>query len=89
MRSDPILNLPRCCGIRDSTVSVIAGMQSAFCVQGTSLGAISEGFEVSVPRGVHATYGATSTEAVALFASVEQELEAEGVQVVDLAAVDF
>jgi nicotinamidase-related amidase len=34
---------------------VIAGMQSAFCVQGTSLGAISEGFEVSVPRGVHAT----------------------------------
>jgi streptothricin hydrolase len=77
--------------LRDEGVDRVAtaGMQSEFCVQGTSLGAISEGFEVSVPRGAHATYGATSSEAVALLASVEQELEAEGVQVVDLAVVDF
>ena len=35
---------------------VIAGMQSEFCIEATSRGAVREGFSVLLPRGAHATY---------------------------------
>jgi nicotinamidase-related amidase len=65
---------------------VIAGMQSEFCIEATSRGALREGFVVLLPRGAHATYGA---DAVGVSASVEDELAADGVRVVDVAAVEF
>jgi nicotinamidase-related amidase len=68
---------------------VLAGMQSEFCVRETSLGALHAGFGVSLPKGAHATYGATASDAAALSASVEKGLEDEGVRVVDLSAVEF
>ena len=65
---------------------VVAGMQSEFCIEATSRGARNEGFEVLLPRGAHATYGATAAD---VSASVEDELGAAGVWIVDLAAVEF
>jgi nicotinamidase-related amidase len=65
---------------------VVAGLQSEFCIQATTLGARREGFAVFLPRGAHATYGA---DAAQVSASIEQELATEGVRVVDLAAVEF
>jgi nicotinamidase-related amidase len=66
---------------------VVVGMQSEFCVRETSLGALREGFLVSLPRGAHGTYGSTPSEADALAVSVEGELQAEGVEVIELTDV--
>lgn len=65
---------------------VVAGMQSEFCIQATSRGALKEGFAVLLPRGAHTTYdGETSAADVA--EGVEKILEAEGVEVVNASAV--
>lgn len=64
---------------------VVAGMQREFCVKETSLGALGVGFTVEIPRGAHATYGATAAEAEALSVSVKGELRASGVIVTPIA----
>jgi streptothricin hydrolase len=65
---------------------VVAGMQSGFCIEATSRGALREGFAVLLPRGTHATYGA---DAANVSASVEAALATDGVRVVDVASVEF
>jgi nicotinamidase-related amidase len=68
---------------------VVAGMQSEFCIKETCLGALLEGFEVVVPMGAHATYGASLSDALELSARIETQMEVAGVQIVDLAVVDL
>jgi nicotinamidase-related amidase len=67
---------------------VVAGMQSEFCIEATSRGALREGFGVLLPRGAHATYDGEAT-AADVAEGVEKNLEAEGVDVVSASAVDF
>ncbi len=67
---------------------VIAGMQSEFCIEATSRGALAEGFKVSLPRGAHATYDGEES-AADVSALSERSLEAEGVDVVGLFEVEF
>lgn len=67
---------------------VVVGMQSEFCIQETSRGALREGFAVLLPRGAHATYD-SETSAGQVAEGVERILEAEGVDVVSAAKVDF
>jgi streptothricin hydrolase len=76
--------------LRDRGVDrvVVAGLQSEFCIDATSRGALGEGFAVVLPRGAHATYDSEIT-AAEVSAQIERSLEAEGVEVVDLAEVDF
>ncbi len=77
--------------LRDRQVErvVIAGMQSEFCVEATSRGALGEGFEVSLPRGAHATYDYDDRSAADVSAGVEGELESEGVDVVAPSEIGF
>jgi nicotinamidase-related amidase len=90
-QSDTFAANPHLAGLlkaRDVDTVVIAGMQSEFCVQATSLGALREGFVVLLPRGAHATYdGDTSAREVS--EGVEKNLQAAGVEVVDASAVSF
>jgi nicotinamidase-related amidase len=67
---------------------VIAGMQSEFCIEETSRGALREGFSVLLPRGAHATYDGEQS-AAEVSEGVENVLEAVGVAVVDQSAVAF
>jgi nicotinamidase-related amidase len=67
---------------------VIAGMQSEFCIEATSRGALAEGFKVSLPRGAHATYDGDQS-AGDVSAQTETTLESEGVDVVVLSEVEF
>jgi streptothricin hydrolase len=67
---------------------VIAGMQSEFCIEATSRGALAEGFKVSLPRGAHATYDGDQP-AGDVSAQTETTLESEGVDVVVLSEVEF
>jgi nicotinamidase-related amidase len=67
---------------------VVAGMQSEYCIDGTSRGALAEGFAVVVPHGGHATYDDEVT-AVEVSLATETALQALGVEVVDLDGVDF
>jgi nicotinamidase-related amidase len=76
--------------LRDRVVDrvVVAGLQSEFCIDATSRGALGEGFAVVLPRGAHATYN-SDVPAAEVSAGIETSLESEGVEVVDLAEVDF
>jgi streptothricin hydrolase len=76
--------------LRDRHVErvVVVGMQSEFCIEATSLGALAEGFEVVLPRGAHATYDGEEGAAV-VSSGVERALESQGVDVVGVSAVDF
>ncbi|MFF2051307.1 isochorismatase family protein [Leifsonia sp. NPDC058194] len=67
---------------------VVAGLQSERCVQATALGALERGFAVVVPSGAHATFdgGAPAAEVIA---QVTLELDAAGVEVVELDEVIF
>jgi nicotinamidase-related amidase len=71
-----------------SATVVVAGMQSEYCVRATSLAALSRGNTVVLARGAHATYDGEEP-ATAVSASVEAELEAAGVAVVDHDKVEF
>jgi nicotinamidase-related amidase len=68
---------------------VVAGMQSDYCVQATSRGALGLGFEVVLAGGAHATYDAGSVSAAELAAGVEKDLATEGVRVVPAAQLRF
>ncbi|MFZ0664458.1 MAG: isochorismatase family protein [Acidimicrobiales bacterium] len=68
---------------------VVAGMQSEFCIEESSLGALREGFEVVVPREAHTTYDEEQKTAREVSGAVERKLEAAGVSVVGIEAVDF
>jgi nicotinamidase-related amidase len=76
--------------LRDRGVDrvVVAGMQSEFCVEATSRGALGEGFVVLLPRGGHATYDDETSAAEVSLAS-EEALGAEGVEIVNLDQVEF
>ncbi|MDQ1412363.1 MAG: hypothetical protein QOJ52_1417 [Acidimicrobiaceae bacterium] len=68
---------------------IVAGLQSEFCIQATSLGAMKGGFRVFVPHGAHGTYDDGTSAAAEVANAVERELAAEGVEVLGLAEVDF
>lgn len=67
---------------------IVAGMQSEYCIDATSRGALNEGFEVVLPRGAHATYD-DEASASEISAEIEQALGSQGVLVVDLDEVKF
>jgi nicotinamidase-related amidase len=67
---------------------VLAGMQSEYCIRETGLGARQLGYSVSLVRGAHATYD-DELPAYETSRTVERELEAAGVSVVDPASVTF
>lgn len=67
---------------------VVAGLQSEYCIQATSLGALERGFEVIVPADGHATYD-DGEPAADIRERVALELAAEGVALVPLADVHF
>lgn len=69
-------------------ILVVAGLQSELCVQATALGALERGFAVVVPSGAHATFdGEDPADEIA--ARVTLELDAAGVEVVELDEVTF
>jgi streptothricin hydrolase len=61
---------------------VVAGMQSEFCVEESSLGALREGFGVVLPHDAHGTYDSGAESASAVSSAVEQKLAGAGVDVV-------
>ncbi|MFJ3391959.1 isochorismatase family protein [Leifsonia aquatica] len=67
---------------------VVAGLQSEVCVQATALGALERGFAVVVPSGAHATFDG-DVPADEIVARVTLELDAAGVEVVELDEVTF
>lgn len=75
--------------LRDRGVDrvVLAGMQSEHCIQATGRGALRQGFEVLLASGAHATYDDGRSSAAQIAETVEGELAAEGVKVVDSAEV--
>jgi streptothricin hydrolase len=68
---------------------VVAGMQSEYCVEATSRGALAHGFEVVLAGGAHATYDHGSVAAGEISTGVEKELGTQGVRVVPAAEVAF
>jgi nicotinamidase-related amidase len=68
---------------------IVAGLQSEFCIQATSRGALNAGFEVFLPHGAHGTYDDGTSAAAEVSNTVERELAAEGVELLGLAEVDF
>lgn len=61
---------------------IVVGMQSDYCVRGTSLSALRRGHVVRLVRGAHGTYdGETAPQETA--ARVEAELRNAGVQIID------
>lgn len=68
---------------------VVAGMQSEFCVEESSLGALREGFAVVLPHDAHGTYDSGSQSASQVSESVEQKLVDAGVRLVDSSSVEF
>jgi streptothricin hydrolase len=77
--------------LRDRGVDrvVVAGMQSDYCVQATSRGALGHGFEVLLASGAHATYDDRAVSAADIATGVEKELGTEGVAVLPAAEVRF
>ncbi len=67
---------------------VLVGMQSEYCVRDTALAARRLGWSASLVRGGHATYD-DELSASATSRTVEQELQAAGVSVIDAAGVTF
>jgi len=65
---------------------VTFGIQSDACVQATSKGARSAGFEVTLLSGAHSTYDSKGKTAVEIEREVEEELKARGVNVVEWTA---
>jgi nicotinamidase-related amidase len=59
---------------------VVVGMQSEYCVQETSLGAVDAGFDVQVPSALHATFD-DGRPAVDIATDVELLLTAAGVTI--------
>lgn len=59
---------------------VVVGMQSEYCVQETSLGALDAGFDVQVPSALHATYD-DGRPAADIATDVELLLTAAGVTI--------
>jgi nicotinamidase-related amidase len=68
---------------RDVGTIVAFGIQSECCVLSTSLGALSEGFEVALLSGAHSTYDKDGKTAVLIEREVEDMLEDEGARIVD------
>jgi nicotinamidase-related amidase len=67
---------------------VVAGMQSDFCVEATSRGALRHGFGVLLASGAHATYD-TDVPATDVSAAIEAELGEAGVSVRPAPAIPF
>lgn len=67
---------------------IVAGLPSERCVQATALGALERGFAVVVPAGAHATYDG-ELAAGEIVAQVTLELDAAGVEVIELDDVTF
>lgn len=59
---------------------VVVGMQSEYCVQETSFGALDAGFDVQVPSALHATYD-DGRPAAEIATDVELVLTAAGVTI--------
>ena len=60
----------------------VVGIQSDFCVQKTSKGALEAGFKVTVMRGAHSTYDEGGKTAVEIEREVEDELASKGASIV-------
>jgi nicotinamidase-related amidase len=56
-------------------------MQSEYCVEATSHGALGHGFEVLLASGAHATNGDGSVAAAEISTGVEKKLGTEGIRV--------
>ena len=68
---------------RDVGTIVAFGIQSECCVLSTSLGALSEGFEVVLLSGAHSTYDQDGKTAVLIEREVEDALKGEGAKILD------
>src|SRR5437763_5804710 len=58
------------------------GIQSDECVRATAKGALKAGLKVTVLQGAHSTYDADGKTAVQIEREVEEELLAEGAEIV-------
>lgn len=69
---------------QDISTLVMCGIQSEYCVRGTSLGALAAGFNVILLQGAHSTYddAGSGKSATQLEVEVEEELKAQGAVVV-------
>jgi nicotinamidase-related amidase len=61
---------------------VAFGIQSDCCVRATAKGALNAGLKVTVLQGAHSTYDADGKTAVQIEREIEEELIAEGVDIV-------
>jgi nicotinamidase-related amidase len=68
---------------RDVGTIVTFGIQSECCVHSTSLGALSEGFEVVLLSGAHSTYDADGKAAKLIAREVENVLTDVGARILD------
>jgi nicotinamidase-related amidase len=61
---------------------VAFGIQSDCCVRATCKGALEAGFNVTVLQGAHSTYDTDGKTAVEIERAIEEELSAEGAEIV-------
>lgn len=67
---------------------ILAGMQSEFCIEATSRGALEHGFAVTLAAGAHTTYD-SGQSAQEIAQGVEESLLTTGVRAVPFAEVQF
>jgi nicotinamidase-related amidase len=61
---------------------VACGIQSECCVQSTSIGALSEGFKVTILEGAHGTYPSGNKSAEDVAVEAQKVVETAGARVV-------
>jgi nicotinamidase-related amidase len=61
---------------------VAFGIQSDYCVRGTSKGAIEAGFDLTLLHGAHSTYDIKNKNAEQIEKEIEEELKALGAKVI-------
>jgi nicotinamidase-related amidase len=67
----------------------ICGMQSDFCVDGTTRGALRHDYRVTLVADAHATYPSGARTEADICESINRELDEAGVEVVPAAQVTF
>lgn len=75
-------------GARHVDRVVVAGMQSEYCIDASSRGALRHGLAVELAAGAHSTYD-DDQDAAAISAGIEDGLASAGVKVVPAADIDF
>jgi len=66
---------------RNVNTIVACGIQSECCVKSTCKGALTAGFKVILLRGAHSTYNGKNQPAGEIEKVIEEELAAEGTQI--------